>query len=394
MAMDFQFTAEQETFRSELRAFFKKELPQDWEGMDPEASSDEEWEFTLHMRRRLGEQGWLAIHWPKEYGGMDASPVTQMIFKEETTYHRVPGPDPMAVKNMGSTLLVFGTDEQKRRFLPPVARGEVQWCTGYSEPGSGSDLASVQTRAIADGDDFVVNGTKIWSSMAHRADWMLLLTRTDPEVPKHRGISFFLLDMKTPGITIQPITNMVGSHSFNQVFFEDVRIPKVNLVGELNRGWYVAATLLDFERSGVEYSATSRRNLEDLVRFAKETKHNGKYLAEDRVIRSRLAALAIEVEVSRMLAYRVAWMQGQGSIPNKEASTGKLFGTELQQRVASAGMEILGLYGQLAPGSKWAPLKGFLEKSYLASFSSTIASGTSEIQRNVIATRGLGLPRS
>ena len=391
--MDFQFTPEQEEFRNELLAFLKQELPPDWEGMDTEGSTDEEWAFTLQMRKKLAHKGWLAIHWPREYGGMDASPITQMIFKEEMTYHRVPGPDPMGVKNMGSTLLVFGTEEQKRRFLPPVARGEVQWSTGYSEPGSGSDLASLQTRAIADGDDFIINGSKIWSSQAHRADWMLLLTRTDPEAPKHRGISFFLLDMRTPGITVQPIVNMAGIHGFNQVFFDSVRVPRDNLVGELNRGWYVGATLLDFERSGVEYSASSRRTLEDLVRFAKETRHNGRLLADDPAVRSRLADLAIEVEVNRMLAYRTAWMQSQGMVPNKEASTGKLSGTELQQRVAVIGMQLLGLYGQLGPGSRWAPLMGRIEHTYLTSFSTTIASGTSEIQRNVIATRGLGLPR-
>ena len=391
--MDFQFTPDAEAFRGELLAFLKAELPPDWEGVDADASNDDEWAFTLKIRKKLAQKGWLAMHWPRDYGGMDASVITQMIFKEEMTYHRVPGPDPMAVKNMGSTLLVFGTEEQKRRFLPPVARGEVQWCTGYSEPDSGSDLASLQTRAIADGDDFIINGGKIWSSQAHRADWMLLLTRTDPDAPKHRGISFFLMDMKTPGITMQPIVNMAGIHGFNQVFFQDVRVPKGNLVGELNRGWYVAATLLDFERSGVEYSANSRRNLKELVGFIRETKSNGHVLAENTAVRNRLADLAIETEVSRVLSYRIAWLQSQGQVPTREASAGKLFGTELQQRVAVAGMQLLGLYGQLAPGSKWAPMKGRIEHAYLTSFSTTIASGTSEIQRNIIATRGLGLPR-
>ena len=391
--MDFQLTAEEHAFREELVAFLKEALPSDWVGMDFDEQGEEDRTFTLEMRKKLAQKGWLAMHWPREYGGMGASVMTQVIFNEEMAYHRAPGIDIFGVRMLGSTLLVHGTEEQKMTFLPPVARGEVQWCQGYSEPGSGSDLASLETRAVEDVDDFIISGTKIWTSGANHADWMFLLARTDPEAPKHRGISFFLLDMKTPGVTVRPIIDMSGFHRFNQVFFDNVRVPKSNVVGELNRGWYVGATLLDFERSGVQYSASSRRTLEDLVELAKEARHNGHVAAEDPVIRNRLAELAIQAEVSRMLAYRIAWMQSRGSIPNKEASTGKLFGTELQQQVAAVGMELLGLYGQLASGSKWAPFKGRLQRTYLSSFSETLAAGTSEIQRNIIATRGLGLPR-
>jgi alkylation response protein AidB-like acyl-CoA dehydrogenase len=269
----------------------------------------------------------------------------------------------------------------------------VQWCQGYSEPGAGSDLASLQTKAVSDGDDYVVNGSKIWTSNAHHADWMLLLARTDQDAPKHRGITFLMMDMKAPGVSITPIINMAGIHGFNQVFFDNVRVPKRNLVGEENRGWYVGATLLDFERSGVQYSAVARRTLEDLVRFAKETKPDGTTLSRDPVVRNRLADMAIEIEVSRMIAYHIGWMQSQGHVPNKEASVCKLFSTEMQQRLAETGIRMLGLYGQLAPGSKWAPLKGRVERTFLTSHSATLASGTSEIQRNIIATRGLGLPR-
>ena len=391
--MDFQLTAEEHAFREELVAFLKEALPSDWVGMDFDEQGEEDRTFTLEMRKKLAQKGWLAMHWPREYGGMGASVMTQVIFNEEMAYHRAPGIDIFGVRMLGSTLLVHGTEEQKMTFLPPVARGEVQWCQGYSEPGSGSDLASLETRAVEDVDDFIISGTKIWTSGANHADWMFLLARTDPEAPKHRGISFFLLDMKTPGVTVRPIIDMSGFHRFNQVFFDNVRVPKSNVVGELNRGWYVGATLLDFERSGVQYSASSSRTLEDLVELAKEARHNGHVAAEDPVIRNRLAELAIQAEVSRMLAYRIAWMQSRGSIPNKEASTGKLFGTELQQQVAAVGMELLGLYGQLASGSKWAPFKGRLQRTYLSSFSETLAAGTSEIQRNIIATRGLGLPR-
>lgn len=389
--MEFRFTLEEEAFRDELREFLTQELPPGWTGsLDDE---DEDWDFTLKMRRRLAEKGWLTMAWPREYGGQGASHMKQVIFAEEMTYQRAPGRDGFGIRMLAPTLMIHGTEEQKREHLPPIARGEVQWCQGYSEPESGSDLASLQTRAVEDGDDFVINGAKIWTSMAHRADWMFMLARTDPSAPKHRGISFFLLNMRDPGVTVRPIINMAGLHSFNMVTFDNVRVSKRNLVGERNRGWYVGATLLDFERSGVEYSAGARRTLEELVQFCKEHTRNGRALAEDPLVRRRLADMAIEVEVSRLLSYNIAWMQSQGKVPNKEASMGKVFGTELQQRMAATGMAILGLYGQLGPDSRYAPLQGRIQRSYLTSVSATIAAGTSEIQRNIIATRGLGLPR-
>ena len=389
--MDFRFTPEEEGFREELRSFLKRELPDDWAGSVDEG--DEDWDFTLEMRKKLAGKGWLAMAWPEEYGGQNASLMIQVIFAEEMAYHRAPGRDIFGTRMMAPTLMIHGTEEQKREHLPPVARGEVQWCQGYSEPESGSDLASLQTRAVEDGDDFVINGTKVWTSSAHRADHIMVLTRTDPDAPKHRGISFLLADMRTPGLEVRPIINMANVHSFNMVTFDNVRVPKRNLVGELNRGWYVGATLLDFERSGVDYSAGSQRMLEELVQFSKENSRNGRALADDPLVRRHLADLAIKVATSRLISYNTAWMQSEGLVPNKEASMGKAFGTELQQHVAAAGMDLLGLYGQLEPGSKYAPLAGRIERSYLTSVSATIAAGTSEIQRNIIATRGLGLPR-
>jgi hypothetical protein len=290
--------------------------------------------------------------------------------------------------------MIAGTEEQKREHLPPIAQAERYWCTLYSEPGSGSDLASLQTSAELDGDDYVINGQKIWTSAGHIADWGWLAARTDPEAPKHRGISLFLLDMKSPGVSVRPIINMAGGHEFNEVFFEDVRIPKANLVGEENRGWYTLAVALDFERSGVGYSASARRVLETLVKYAKEATKNGKPLSKDPIVRRKLAERFIETDASRWLSYRVAWMQSQGMVPNAEASMSKLYGTELTQRVAATGMDILGMAGQLSQGSKWAPLQGYIQRSYLSAVSSTIAAGTSEIQRDIIARRGLGLPRA
>tara|TARA_B100001123_G_scaffold124209_1_gene144690 strand:+ start:13141 stop:14310 length:1170 start_codon:yes stop_codon:yes gene_type:complete len=388
--MNFKFSESEEAFREELKSWLNTELAaRPGNDSDP----DSEWAFNLEMRRKLAEKGWLTMAWPEEYGGQSASHMMQVIFAEEMSYNNAPGRDVFGTKMMAPTLMIHGTEDQKQQFLPPVSRGDVQWCQGYSEPESGSDLASLQTRAIEDGDDFVVNGTKVWTSGAHRADHIMVLTRTDPDAPKHRGISFLLCDMNTPGISVNPIINMAGDHSFNMVTFEDVRIPKKNLVGEQNRGWYVGATLLDFERSGVDYSAGAKRTLEELVDFAKTNSKNGVLLANDPVTRNRLSDLAIEVEVSKLISYNIAWMQGQGLVPNKEASMGKVLGTELQQHVSETGMHMLGMHGQLEPGSKHAPLEGKVEHMYLTDVSQTIQAGTSEIQRNIIATRGLGLPR-
>jgi len=279
------------------------------------------------------------------------------------------------------------------RHLPGIVEAETVWCQGFSEPGAGSDLASLQTRAVADGDYFIINGQKIWTSFAHRADWCILLARTDPEAPKHKGISYFLLDMKTPGIEIRPLVDMMNRHTFNQLFFENVRIPRDCLVGELNRGWYVAAATLDFERSGINRVVAGYRTYEELVEYAAQAKRDSQRLLDDSRVRHRLGELAIEFQVGRMLAYRVASMQAKGQIPNAEASISKLYGSELQQRLGWDGMQILGLAGQLEPGGRWAPLGGRLEQYYLFAAALTVAAGTSEIQRGIIAGRGLGLPR-
>ena len=387
--MNFEFSDEEVSFRKELQSWLKDELkdrPQD-------TDSDGEWAFGLEMRKKLADKGWLTMAWPEEYGGQGVSHMMQVVFAEEMSYHRAPGRDVFGTRMMAPTLMIHGTEEQKKEFLPPVSKGEVQWCQGYSEPESGSDLASLQTRAVEDGDDFIINGTKIWTSSAHRADHIMVLTRTDPDAPKHRGISFLLCDMNTPGLTVNPIINMAGDHGFNMVTFDNVRVPKKNLVGEQNRGWYVGATLLDFERSGVDYSAGGRRVLEELTDYAKNNNQNGSLISDNPIMRNSLANLAIEVEVSRLISYNIAWMQGEGLVPNKESSMGKVVGTELQQHLSETGMQMLGLHGQLEPGSKYAPLEGRIEHMHLTNVSETIQAGTSEIQRNIIATRGLGLPR-
>ena len=390
--MDFRFTPEDDAFRAEVREFIKQELPANWEGAGRNPDEDD-WDFTVQIRKKMADRGWLTMHWPEEYGGQAASQVRSAIFSEELTYNRAPGRDIFGVRMLGPTLMIHGSEEQKKTHLPPVARGEVQWCQGYSEPESGSDLASLSTRAVRDGDDLVINGAKIWTTLAHRADWIMLLTRTDPDAPKHRGISFVLVDMKTPGVSVRPIVNMANGHEFNQVIFDDVRVPRANVVGEEDRGWYVAVTLLDFERSGIEYSASARRLLDDVRGYATETKRNGQPIIEIPWVRSLMADRYIECEVARLIAYNVAHMQSQGLVPTKEASISKVFGSETVLRASEAAMDVLGLYGTLGREEKWAPLKGRIQEHWMNSFAGKIAAGTSEVQRNIIAGRGLGLPR-
>ncbi len=391
--MEFRFTAEQEALRQQVREFLKKELPEDRQ-VGEEADTDEEWDFIRQFQKKLAARGWLVPHWPKQYGGADMGIMEQVIMKEETSYHRAPQPDIFGVNMLGPVLMMFGNEKQKGELLPPIAAADVTWCQGYSEPEAGSDLASLKTRAVRDGDDYVINGQKIWTSNAHRADWIFLLARTDPEAPKHKGISFLYAPMDTPGLTTRPLINMAGIHLFNEVFFEDVRIPASNLVGDENRGWYVGAALLDFERSGIGSAAAARRGLDDLVDYCREAESDGKPLIADQMVRNRLADIAIETELGRFLSYRVASMQAKGEVPNMEASAAKVYLSELSQRLAMAGVQIMGLYGQVRPETKkYTRLRGEFTESYMTSIGTTIAGGTSEIMRNVIAWRGLDLPR-
>jgi len=390
--MDFAFTESELKLRDEVRRFLDEALT-GYEGGGSDLV-DDDLEFASKFNRKLAARGWIAPAWPKQYGGLGATYIEQMIFSEELAYADAPGKGRLfGIGMIGPTLIVHGSEEQKAQHLPGITGGTVLWCQGYSEPGAGSDLAALQTRAVRDGDDYVINGQKIWTTQAHIADWMFLLARTDPEAPKHKGISFFLLDMKTPGITVRPLVNMGNRHEFNEVFFEDVRVPARNLVGGENRGWYVAMTLLDFERSSVASVAANRRTLEDLAAYLRDSRSNGGTTTDAPWIRNRLADLWVETEASRWLSYRVAAMQQRGLVPNYEASIVKVLATESSQRIYNFGTKALGLYGQLTTGSRWARLKGTIENGYLFSVSPTIYSGSNEIQRNVIATRGLRLPR-
>jgi alkylation response protein AidB-like acyl-CoA dehydrogenase len=291
---------------------------------------------------------------------------------------------------IGPTLIIHGNDEQKKEHLGAILRGETQWCQGYSEPGSGSDLASLQTRAVRDGDDFLINGQKIWTSGAHTADWMFMLARTDPDAPKHRGITYFLLNMKDPGVTVRPLINLANGHMFNEVFFEDVRVPARNVLGEINRGWYIGTTTLDFERSSIGNAVGQRQTLEYYMRFWKNERQT---VTPSNSSRNEFADRWIEATAAKMLSYRVITIQNEGRVPNHEASIAKLFNTELSQRIARTAMKIVGTHGMLTDADK-APMKARAAQSYMQTVSSTIAGGTSEVQRNIVATRGLGLPRA
>jgi alkylation response protein AidB-like acyl-CoA dehydrogenase len=390
--MELTFTEEEEGLRAEVRQFLREHLPEGSESAGGLVDGDDErFEIAKGFNAALAKRGWIAPAWPKEYGGLGASIYEQMIFNEEFGYFGAPdtGTRGFGVGMIGPTLIVHGTDEQKREHLPRITSGEAIWCQGYSEPGSGSDLASLQTRAVLDGDDYVINGQKIWTSGGHRANWMFLLARTDPEAPKHRGISFFLLDIKnTPGVDVQPLINMANRHHFNQVFFDNVRVPRKNLVGEENRGWYVGMTLLDFERSRISTTAAQRKSLERLAGHLKSQP-----AAQRQRLRANLAELVIENNVGKFLGYRIGDMQAHGLHPNYEASVIKVFQSELSQRIYRFGLNALGLAGQLRPEQKGAPLEGEMSEGYMLSVPMTIYSGSNEIQRNIIATRGLGLPR-
>jgi alkylation response protein AidB-like acyl-CoA dehydrogenase len=317
----------------------------------------------------------------------------QFIFNEEMALARAPRPGGIGLGWAGPTIMVHGTEEQKRQHLPKIISGEAQWCQGFSEPGAGSDLASITTRAVRDGDDYVVNGQKIWTSGAQFAHWMILLARTDPDAPKHRGISYFLLDMKTPGITVSPLRNMAGDAGFNQVFFDNVRVPKENLVGEENRGWYIGTTTLDFERSNIATGVGHNLAVQDMVEWAREHRDDPYCKVEYPLVRLDLADRAVEARVELMLCYQIIGMQARGMIPNKESSVAKLFSSELDQRIAASYLKLMGAYGLLWRGSPHAVDNGRVGTQYLYATASTIGGGTSEVQRNIIAQRGLGLPR-
>jgi 3-oxocholest-4-en-26-oyl-CoA dehydrogenase alpha subunit len=389
--MLFKDSPEHAAFRAELRDFLAAELPRDDWNMRNDRDHHPEGgrEFTAQFRKKLAAKGWVTMGWPEEHGGQGASYMTQTVYMEEMSSAGAPGAYDQGVWLAGPALMMYGTPEQQERWLPGMRSASSTWCQLFSEPGAGSDLASLQTKAVRDGDEYVINGQKIWNSGAQHAEWGILLARTDPEAPKHKGISYFLIDMKAPGVHVKPLYNLMGTDHFSEVFFEDARIPADCLIGDENRGWYISTTTLDQERSSINRIVMTRSTLEGLVEYVR-----GLPLLRARdEIRHELAERHLEFEIGRWLCYRVAEMQSQGRVPNYEASISKVFGTELQRQMGITGMRVLGMAGQFEPGTIYAPLQGRVERWALAAPSYTVAGGTSEVNRNIIATRGLGLPR-
>ncbi len=398
--MDFDFGEDLEILRREIREFVKEELPPGWIMYRlEEENTDEDWEFAMSISRKLSKRGWLTMSWPREYGGKGATLWEQMVYREEAGYWGIPGVS-MGVGGVdwvGPSLMHYGTDEQKEKYLPLIASGEPDgvWCTGYSEPDAGSDFASIRTQAVRQKDGYVINGQKIWTSAAHLARWMWLAAVTDPDVSvKHRGISIFIVDMKSKGITVNPLINYTGYHIFNEVFLDDVRIPLGNLVGEENRGWYQLMHSLSYERGSIGPSACGfgRRILDELVRYAKETG-----LFRDPNIRHRLADMAIEVEMAKMFVYQIIWKMSRGDTLVYEPSMDKVFSDLVAERLATTGTEILGAYSQVDPlqrDSKCTKLRGCVEALYWLFPGISIAAGTGEIEKNIIGQFGLKLPKS
>lgn len=389
-------TEEGRKFRQAVRDFLDKELTPDVL-QERDRQRDRPYETSLKLMefyRKLGAKGWtapLAPRWPKEYGGQERSKVEMRILAEELSARGVR--ESSEYGGIQSPIIMrHGSEWMKREFLPKIARGEISFSLGYTEPNAGTDLASLEMRAVRDGDDYVINGQKVYSTGAHFSTYHWLATRTDPTAPKHRGISLFIVDLSSPGITIRPLRTMDGERT-NEVFYDNVRIPSKNRVGEENQGWSYIREALSVERLGMSGLVSARSLVDELIEYAKETKRNGKPLAEDPVVRQSLAQLAIETSIRRLFGYRTGWLMSKGIIPEVEAAISKVWGNEVDQRIGNAGTQILGLYGQLEPDSKWTPLRGSIEHLYLFAVHLSYGAGPHELMRSLIATRGMGLPR-
>jgi alkylation response protein AidB-like acyl-CoA dehydrogenase len=396
--MDFDFTPEQEAFRKEVREWLRANLPPEWRaGTIAFSRGDREYVEQLRAwQRRLYEGGWVGIDWPVEFGGRGASIVEQVILYEEMARARAPQPvNRGALSMLGPTLMKHGTSAQQKRFLPKILTAEEIWCQGFSEPNAGSDLANLQCRAQLESDHFVVTGQKVWTSLAHVADYCFLLVRTDPRAPKHKGISFLLVDMKSPGITVKPLRQMTGEAEFNEVFFDGVRVPAENLVGKINEGWGVALTTLAYERdllTAIRHISL-RAALDRLIELTKKTPRHGGTAGQDPIVRQKVAQLVIAEACLRLNGYRSLTNIIRGGQPGPEGSTSKFFWSLVDQELAETATEILGARSQIDRGSTWAVDDGQWMTNCLLARASGIRAGTSEILRNILAERVLGLPK-
>jgi hypothetical protein len=391
--MEFALTPEQEQFVKDFQNYLRTHMTAELKDeLDKELAYSES-AICLKFIRQMGHDGWLGVGWPKEFGGQGRSPIEQHLFFEIAHYEGAPLPV-LPLNTVGPSLMRFGSEEQKKEFLPRILRGEVEISIGYTESDAGTDLASIKTAAVRDGDYYIINGAKVFTSLAHTSDYIWLAARTDPTAPKkHHGISVFLIPMNTPGITIKPLYTMPGERN-NYTFYDNVRVPKSCLIGEENKGWKYITTQLDFERIMLSPSSPMRRNIEDTIQWAKETKVDGTPVIEHHGVKTTLAELLMEVEVLKILNYQVAWLITNGVVPYAEASMVKVFGSELYQRVNGTLLQIMGQYGQLQTQSKWAPLRGRVEKAFRSDIVFIFGGGAIEVQKNIIAMAGLGMPRS
>jgi len=396
--MDFSFTPEQQTFRQELRAWLAANVPAEarqLRHLQPQASAAD-LAFLKAWQKKVYDGGWAGVSWPKEYGGRGASLIERMIFDQEMAAHKAPTlMNVLGLEIVGPTIIVHGTEEQKRSHLSKILSGEEVWSQGFSEPNSGSDLGSLRTRAVDRGDYFVVTGQKTWTSLARYADWCQLLVRTNPDAPKHQGISCLLVDMKSPGITVRPLRTMTGDSEFNEVFLEDVKVPKANLLGEQDQGWRIIITSLMFERQGLGFYFTfaQKRYYDDVLDTARQTRRYGEPVFSDLHLRQKLAQAYIDCELLKLNNYRALTHLLRGNPPGPEGSIAKLQWAEMNQRLQDLAVEVQGTHGQLSQGEDTAPHHGYWQYGFLRSRANSIEGGTSEIQRNILAERVLGLPK-
>jgi alkylation response protein AidB-like acyl-CoA dehydrogenase len=394
--MDLNFTSDEEAFRLKVRKFLEENVPKSGLSAAREGREDATWLARAKAwQRKLYDAGLLALAWPKEYGGQAMDPVRQSIVNDEMVRARAPYlVGGMGISMVGPTLITWGNEEQKKQYLNKILTAEEIWCQGYSEPGAGSDLASLKTRAEIVGDEFIVNGQKVWTSGAQYADRMFCLVRTDPEAPKHRGISYILIDMHSPGITVRPLVQMTGDRGFNEVFFDNVRVPRKNLVGKLNEGWMVANATLFHERNMLGAASGSEQRFDRLLALAKSIRRGGHPLTRDPVFRQRLADLEIRVAAMRYHSLRQLTDQMRGRNPGIEAMINKLVGTELNHDLATAAMEAMGDYSMLGREDESVLDHGYWPYEWMFSLGLVIGGGTSHIQKNIIAERGLKMPKS
>jgi alkylation response protein AidB-like acyl-CoA dehydrogenase len=391
--MDFRFAPEDDAFRAELRAFLEQHWPAEYRGGNeygPGYSSDvpaREAEF----RRKLGERGWIAINLPKEYGGGGATILQRLIFADEMSYYGAPYSN-TATGYVAPTLIKHGSDEQKQTFLPAITQGAIDFALGYTEPNAGSDLAGVSTRAVEDGEGFLLSGQKVYTTMAHKAQYLWCIARTDPKAARHKGLTIFIVDLKAPGVDVRPLWTIDDGRT-NEVFLDEVRVPRSRVVGEVNRGWYVVSVALDHERFNGFPLGNQRFILDQLVSLVKTESWGGRPLREIPWVRAGIGEASARLQAAQAIQYRCAWISLKGGVPNTKAAMMKILASELKQFTSHFASRVAGLYGTLAPGSPWAPLGGRLVRSVRGSMLSRFAGGSNEIQRNIIAGRGLGLPR-